>query len=270
MTPATPSGTSLGPGAVTATVETVVEGLDVPWGLAPLEDGTLLVSERDAARLLVVDPAAGTSTPVTGAGADQLLAETRPRGEGGLLGVALDPASGDVVVYRTGPDDNAVLRGTPDGTTLGELTTVVEGIPHAANHDGGAVAFGPDGHLYVATGDAGDPSNAQDRASLAGKILRVTLDGEPAPGNPEPRSPVWSLGHRNVQGLGWDAVGTMYASEFGARTYDELNVIRPGGNYGWPDAEGPGGPGGTVDPVAWWPTSQASPSGRTTPRPCGC
>jgi glucose/arabinose dehydrogenase len=239
----------------------VVEGLDVPWGLAPLPDGTLLVSERDAARLVVVDPDGGTTTAVSGPGADELREQTRPRGEGGLLGVAVDPASGDVVVYRTGPDDNAVLRGRLDGTELGRLTTVVDGIPRASNHDGGAVAFGPDGHLYVATGDAADPPSAQDPASLGGKILRVTPDGRPAPGNPEPGSPVWSSGHRNVQGLGWDAAGTMYASEFGARTYDELNVVEPGRNYGWPDAEGPGGPEGTVDPAAWWPTSEASPSG---------
>jgi glucose/arabinose dehydrogenase len=265
-TPASPSASptdasGLGPGPVTARVETVVEGLEAPWGLAPLPDGTLLVSERDAARLLVVNPEAGTTTPVTGPGAEELFDQTRPRGEGGLLGVAFDPASGDVVVYRTGPDDNAVLRGRLDDTELGRLATVIEGIPRAANHDGGAVAFGPDGHLYVATGDAADPSNAPDLSSLGGKILRLTLDGEPAPGNPDPASPVWSYGHRNVQGLGWDAAGTMFASEFGSSAYDELNVIEPGRNYGWPDAEGPGGPEGTVDPVAWWPTSQASPSG---------
>jgi glucose/arabinose dehydrogenase len=259
--PSAGSTPALGPGPVTATAETVVEDLAAPWGLAPLPGGALLVSERDAARLVVVDPDAGTTTPVTGPGADQLRQETRPRGEGGLLGVAVDPASGDVIVYRTGPQDNAVLRGTLEGTVLGELTTLFEGIPRASNHDGGGVGFGPDGHLYVATGDAQDPGAAQDRTSLAGKILRLTPDGEPAPGNPEEGSPVWSLGHRNVQGLGWDAAGTMYAAEFGATTYDELNVIEPGGNYGWPDAEGPGGPEGTVDPVAWWPTSDASPSG---------
>jgi glucose/arabinose dehydrogenase len=261
QTPSDEPTPALGPGPVTATAEIVVEDLAAPWGLAPLPDGTLLISERDTARLLVVDPDARTTTPVTGPGADQLLEETRPRGEGGLLGVAVDPASGDVVVYRTGSQDNAVVRGTLAGTELGELTTLLEGIPRASNHDGGGVAFGPDGHLYVATGDAQDPGAAQDRGSLAGKILRLTADGSPAPGNPEEGSPVWSLGHRNVQGLGWDAAGTMYASEFGANAYDELNVVEPGANYGWPDAEGPGGPDGTVDPVAWWPTSDASPSG---------
>ncbi len=248
-------------------VETVVDGLDVPWGLAPLPDGTLLISLRDEARLVVVDPENNTTTDVTGPGADALAAQTTPDGEGGLLGVARDPASGDVLVYRTGADDNAVLRGGLDGTVLGELTTVLDGIPRAGHHDGGALAFGPDEYLYVGTGDAGDGAASQDPASLAGKILRVTADGDPAPGNPDPGSPVWTFGHRNVQGLGWDASGRMVASEFGQSTWDELNVIEPGGDYGWPDVEGPGLEGqpragdGTVAPVAWWPTSDASPSG---------
>ncbi|MFE7407962.1 PQQ-dependent sugar dehydrogenase [Isoptericola sp. NPDC057559] len=250
-----------------ATVETVVDDLDVPWGLAPLPDGTLLISLRDAARLVVVDPDAGTTTEVTGPGADTLVAQTTPDGEGGLLGVARDPASGDVFVYRTGADDNAVLRGTLEGTTLGPLTTVLDGIPRAGHHDGGGLAFGPDGFLFVGTGDAGDGAASQDPGSLGGKILRVTTDGDPAPGNPDPASPVWTLGHRNVQGLGWEASGRMFASEFGQNTWDELNVIEPGGNYGWPDVEGPGTEGqegavaGTVTPVAWWSTADASPSG---------
>jgi len=255
------------PAAPDVSVETVVDGLDVPWGLAPLPDGTLLISLRDAARLVVVDPDAGTTTDVTGPGADSLAAQTTPDGEGGLLGVARDPASGDVLVYRTGADDNAVLRGALDGTVLGGLTTVLDGIPRADHHDGGGLAFGPDGYLYVGTGDAGDGAESQDPASLGGKILRVTADGDPAPGNPDPGSPVWTSGHRNVQGLGWDASGRMVASEFGQSTWDELNVIEPGGDYGWPDVEGPGLEGqpqagdGTVAPVAWWPTSDASPSG---------
>jgi len=258
-----PSAPAAGPTSTPpAEADTVVDGLDVPWGLAPLPDGTLLISLRDAARLVVVDPDAGTTTDVTGPGAETLAAQTTPDGEGGLLGVARDPASGDVFVYRTGADDNAVLRGTLDGTVLGELTTVLDGIPRAGHHDGGALAFGPDGHLYVGTGDAGDGQQSQDRGSLGGKILRVTTDGDPAPGNPDPASPVWTSGHRNVQGLGWDAAGRMFASEFGQNTWDELNEIQPGGNYGWPDVEGPDGAGdGTVAPVAWWSTSEASPSG---------
>ncbi|MFI2103153.1 PQQ-dependent sugar dehydrogenase [Isoptericola sp. NPDC019693] len=273
--PRTAAGTSSpSPGsspsvAPRASVETVVDGLDVPWGLATLPDGALLISLRDEARLVVVDPDAGTTTAVTGPGADALAAQTTPDGEGGLLGVARDPGSGDVFVYRTGADDNAVLRASLDGTVLGGLTTVLDGIPRAGHHDGGGLAFGPDGFLYVGTGDAGDGEASQDRSSLAGKILRVTTDGDPAPGNPDPSSPVWTFGHRNVQGLGWDGSGRMFASEFGQSTWDELNVIEPGGDYGWPDVEGPGLEGqpragdGTVAPVAWWPTSDASPSGLT-------
>lgn len=257
-----PTAVSLGAGPVEASARTVVDGLDAPWGLAPLDDGRLLISLRDEARLVVADPDSGATTPVTGPGADQLVAETHPGGEGGLLGVAVDPASGDVFVYRTGSDDNAVLRGRLVGEGLGDLSVVIDGIPKASNHDGGRLAFGPDGYLFVTTGDAADTSNSQDLDSLGGKILRVTPDGEPAQGNPDRGSPVWSLGHRNVQGVGWDADGRMFASEFGQNTLDEVNLIEPGANYGWPDVEGPGGgDAGFVDPIAWWPTSDASPSG---------
>ncbi|PWD51962.1 glucose sorbosone dehydrogenase [Serinibacter arcticus] len=251
----------------TVTVDQVVTtGLAQPWGLAPLPEGGLVVTLRDEARLVVVGPD-GSQTDVTGPGADTLADETVPGGEGGLLGVAVAPEpAGDggtaLVVYRTGQSDNAVLTGRLDGTELGELTTVVDGIPRARTHNGGQVGFGPDGHLYVSTGDAGDPSLAQDPDSLGGKILRVTLEGEPAPDNPVADSPVLSLGHRNVQGLGWDAGGVLYASEFGQNDLDELNRIEPGGNYGWPDVEGDGGTDdGFVDPVATWATDVASPSG---------
>jgi glucose/arabinose dehydrogenase len=117
----------------------------------------------------------------------------------------------------------------------------------------------------VTTGDAGERPNAQDKGSLGGKILRITRDGDPAPGNPFPGSPVWSYGHRNVQGIGWDASGRMYASEFGQNTWDELNRIEPGRNYGWPVVEGMGTAAdvarGFTRPLAVWPTDEASPSG---------
>ena len=258
-------------GPVTADVEVVAEELPVPWGLAPLPGGRLLVTLRDDVTLAVVHPS-GDVEPVAGSGGAQQLAEqTVADGEGGLLGVAVDPEDAGplltVFLYRTGEQDNAVLRAELDldTMTLGDLTTVLDGIPKSSNHNGGRIALGPDGHLYVATGDAGDPANAQDPDSLGGKILRVTPDGEPAPGNPDPGSPVWSMGHRNVQGLGWDPSGRMFASEFGQDQLDELNVIEPGGNYGWPEVEGPGegadDQDGFTDPVAWWPTSEASPSG---------
>ena len=205
----------------------------------------------------------GAVTPVTGPGADQLGQIVRPDGEGGLLGVAVldvHPTSVDLALYATAADDNRVLRGALQGHVLGELTPIVTGIHKAGNHDGGRLAVGPDGFLYVTTGDASNRPSSQDPSSLNGKILRVTADGAPAPGNPSGTA-VWSLGHRNVQGLGWSDDGQMFASEFGQDTWDELNVIEPGGNYGWPEVEGVGGGGGFVDPVATWATDDASPSG---------
>ncbi|WP_319637697.1 PQQ-dependent sugar dehydrogenase [Pengzhenrongella sicca] len=258
--------------AVTSSTD-LVTGLDAPWGLAFQSDGTALVTLRDAAQVLLITPATPTApnptpnpTPLTGPGAAELAATTTPGGEAGLLGVAVAPAggphAGEVYLYRTTAGGNEVVRARLDGTVLAGLTTVVDGIPRAGNHDGGRLAFGPDGYLYVTTGDAGDPPAAQDPASPAGKILRLTADGAPAPGNPSAGSPVWSLGHRNVQGIGWAPDGRLFAAEFGQNTFDELNLITPGANYGWPAVEGTGGTeAGFADPLATWPTSDASPSG---------
>ncbi len=117
---------------------------------------------------------------------------------------------------------------------------VLDGIPVGQIHDGGRLAFGPDGYLYASTGETGLGELAQDRDSLGGKILRITPDGDPAPGNPDPDSPIWTLGHRNVQGLAFDRPGRLWASEFGQDTFDELNLIEKGNNYGWPIFEGRG------------------------------
>src|SRR5690606_27361347 len=159
------------------------------------------------------------------------------RGEGGLLGLA---TAGDAVfAYLTTATDNRVVRMDFDGQALGPPAPILTGIPTGGSrHDGGRIAFGPDGRLYVATGGIGDPPLAQDRSSLAGKILRINPDGSIPADNPDPQSPVWSFGHRNVQGLAWDPGGRLWATEYGAGTWDELNLIEPGGNYGWPVAEG--------------------------------
>lgn len=240
----------------------VVTGLDVPWDLAFLPDGSALVTLRDEARVLRVRPD-GSTTPVRADGPDGRVAGVAPDGEGGLLGITTDATAEHVFVYVSGAEDNRVVRYAWDGaaSTLTEAVPVVTGVPRSPVHNGGRIDLGPDGHLYVATGDARDTSASPDPTSLAGKVLRVTTDGDPAPGNPDPASPVWTSGHRNVQGLGWSADGTMWASEFGQDSTDELNVLRPGEDYGWPRVEGVGDVDGLTDPVATWGTDEASPSG---------
>jgi glucose/arabinose dehydrogenase len=243
--------------ALPATPQVVASGLAAPWGLAFLPDGSALVTERDTGRVLRVR----RDAPAASLGVVPGVAHG---GEGGLLGVAVPPGApwdGTVFVYATTTQDNRVLRLRLVGDVLVPDGVVLSGIPRARNHDGGRIAVGPDGYLYVATGDAGVPARAQDLGSLAGKILRVTVDGEPAPGNPFPGSPVWSRGHRNVQGLAWTPDGRLIASELGQNAWDELNVIRAGANYGWPEVEGRGGGDRFVDPVAVWSPSDASPSG---------
>ncbi len=237
----------------TGMVRTVATGLEVPWGAAFLPDGRALVTERDSTRLLTVTPD-GKVDEV------QRITEARPGGEGGLLGVAVSPNYATdrwVYVYYTTDDDNRIAR-----LRLGERPQpIVTGLPQAGNHNGGRIEFGPDGMLYAGTGDAGDSDRSQDKDSLGGKILRMTPDGEPAPGNPFDDSLVYSYGHRNVQGLAWDADGQLYASEFGQNRYDELNRIEPGANYGWPEAEGRSDDDRFTNPVATWATDDASPSG---------
>ncbi len=245
--------------------QVVSDGLTTPWGLARLPDGSHLVSLRDEARVVRI-AADGTRTDVPGTGDDGRVAGVEPGGEGGLLGLAIDPAQpGVLYAYLTSADDNRVVAMDYRDGRLGEPRVLLDGIGKAGIHNGGRIALGPDGFLYVGTGDAGQTGRAQDRENLGGKILRITRDGDPAPGNPFPGSPVWSLGHRNVQGLGWDADGRMYASEFGQNTWDELNLIAPGRNYGWPVVEGMGDDGDRADgftaPLRVWPTSEASPSG---------
>jgi glucose/arabinose dehydrogenase len=163
-----------------------------------------------------------------------------------------------IYAYYTTENDNRVVR-----FRIGEEPEpILTGIPVNSYHDGGRIEFGPDGMLYVSTGDAGDAKNSQDRNSLGGKILRIEPDGSIPSGNPFPDNPVYSYGHRNVEGLAWDEKGRLYASEFGENTWDEVNRIEPGSNYGWPEIEGKGGEEqGYVDPITVWPTSEASPSG---------
>ena len=229
-------------------------GLVSPWGLATLPDGSALVSERDTGRIVRVGTD-GSSTEVT------RIDEAAPDGEGGLLGITLDPTATWLYAYVTTASDNRVIR-MPINDPAAEPEAILTGIPKAGIHNGGRIAFGPDGMLYIATGDAAQPDLAQDPDSLAGKILRVDAAGAAPSSNPLPGSPVWSLGHRNVQGLAFDSAGRLWATEFGAKDADELNLIVPGSNYGWPFVEGTGQDPAYTNPQAQWsPTSLASPSG---------
>jgi glucose/arabinose dehydrogenase len=180
-----------------------------------------------------------------------------------LLGIAVHDA--ELYTYRTADGENRVERrqitGDAGGFALGSARTVLDGIPSARNHNGGRIAFGPDGMLYVTTGDAGDRESAQDLDALSGKILRMTPDGDVPEDNPFDESLVYSYGHRNPQGIAWDDDGMLYASEFGQDTWDELNIIEAGGNYGWPEVEGIAGDSDFTDPVQQWAPMEASPSG---------
>lgn len=233
----TPSTVEDGEPRVPLAPEVVVEGLTVPWEIVFLPDGDMLVTERPG-RLLRI----GATREVIE------ISGVVHRGEGGLLGLALHPDFADnrlIYLYMTtdewGGITNRVERYRIDGTALSERTVIIEGIPGASNHDGGRIAFGPDGLLYITTGDAGRADRAQDRESLAGKILRVHDDGSIPSDNPF-ESAVYSYGHRNVQGIAWDDRGQLWATEHGrsgaTSGYDELNKIVKGANYGWPEIEG--------------------------------
>ncbi|MGY5124642.1 PQQ-dependent sugar dehydrogenase [Streptomyces nigrescens] len=260
------SGAPPAKGSVKVT-STLTTGLTSPWGVAVLPGGDLLVASRDTGKIIRVSADNGKKTELGSVpGVD-------PGGEGGLLGIAVSSTFGadhQVYAYFTTASDNRIARMNydekrPPGNQLGAPDTIFKGIPKGQLHNGGRIAFGPDKMLYVGTGETGDTGLAQDKDSPAGKILRMTPDGEPAHGNPEADSVVYDYGHRNVQGLAWDGDKRLWASEFGQDTWDELNLIEPGKNYGWPEVEGRAKGGskgpGFVDPVEQWKTADASPSG---------
>ncbi|MEF3116533.1 PQQ-dependent sugar dehydrogenase [Streptomyces chrestomyceticus] len=263
-TPASPSVSAPPAKGSVKVVSTLATGLTSPWGVAALPGGDLLVSSRDTGKIFRVAADGGRTTELG------TVSGVAPGGEGGLLGIAVAPSFGrspQVYAYFTTESDNRIARLNYDakkqpGSQLGAPDTVLKGIPKGQIHNGGRIAFGPDKMLYAGTGETGDTGLAQDRSSLGGKILRMTPDGEPVHGNPDAGSVVYSYGHRNVQGLAWDAEGRLWAAEFGQNTWDELNLIEPGKNYGWPEVEGKGrGDARFVDPVAQWKTADASPSG---------
>ncbi|GAA3967626.1 PQQ-dependent sugar dehydrogenase [Gordonia caeni] len=250
------AATAPSPGAP-AEPTVITTALEAPWSIVFYGE-TPLVSERDSGRIVELD-ASGAQREVA------RLDGVQAGGEGGLLGLAVH--EDHVYAYYTGDGENRIERfaieGEPGALRLSSPETVLDGIPAAHVHNGGRLAFGPDGMLYATTGDANDPELAQERDSLGGKILRMSPDGEVPQDNPFPGQLTYSFGHRNPQGLTWAPDGTMYAAEFGQNTWDELNEITAGGNYGWPQAEGAAGRTGLIDPVQQWGTSEASPSGIT-------
>jgi len=249
-----PSG---GEQAVAATV--LAKGLEVPWGIGFLPDGSALVTERDTARILEVGP----ESDVDGLEVTEMqrLAEVTSSGDGGLLGIAVSPkyaSDKTIYLYYSTEADNRVGK----LVLKGKLQPILTGIPRSPNDNGGAIAFGPDGYLYVGTGDGTSAGTlAPSPKSLGGKILRMTVAGKPAPGNPVKTSLIWSSGHRNVQGIAWDASKRMYASESDQKAYGELNLIEKGKNYGWPNADGKGTDAKLADPLVSWPTGDSSCSG---------
>ncbi|AVT38160.1 PQQ-dependent sugar dehydrogenase [Plantactinospora sp. BB1] len=237
--------------------ETVATNLQAPWGMAFLPDGSALVAERDTARVVQIRPGQSPQQVAT-------ISGVSPGGEAGLLGLAVSPTYASdryVYAYFTSSSDNRIVRFRLDAPQT--QTPILTGLARANFHDGGRIAFGPDGMLYAGVGDAGQTANSQNPSSRNGKILRMRPDGSAPPDNPTAGSLVYSLGHRNVQGLAWDAQGRLYASEFGQNTWDEVNYIVPGGNYGWPTVEGQGNDPRFRNPIVTWTTAEASPSGAT-------
>lgn len=257
--PPSPSATATGPPA--GTVSVIATDLDVPWGVGFLPGGDAVVSERETGRVLRIP--AGGGTPVT------LLTipgvDTDSTSEGGLLGLAVSPTYAKdqlLYAYFTSPSDNRIVRFTAAGGA-GSVQPILTGLLRGTIHNGGRIAFGPDGKLYAGVGETGQRGLAQDVTSRNGKILRINPDGTVPAGNPFAGSAVWTYGHRNVQGLAWDSAGRLWSAEFGQDRFDEVNLIEPGRNYGWPIVEGVGDTDGGryTNPKVTWPTDQASPSG---------
>ncbi len=244
-----------------------VENLKAPWSLVFLPDGDALVSERPG-RIRLIENGKLRTRPLA-------RIDVARGGEGGLMGLALHPrfpAQPYLYAMHTfeagGRTTNRVIRLKITGKTARFDRIIVPAIPGAGYHNGGRIGFGPDGMLYVGTGETFEARLAQRPASLGGKLLRVTPEGKVPADNPTPGSPVFTSGHRNIQGLAWHpATGAMFISEhgpsgeFGFGAFDEINAIRPGANYGWPAAVGAPGAAPYTDPVVAWPRVTTPPSG---------
>ncbi len=244
----------------------VATNLDTPWSIAFLPNGSFLVTERKG-DIWLIDQGKNKNALLVGN-----INNAREIGEGGLLGIALDPKFSQnnfiylYYTYQQNGDDtlNRVVRMVFKDNKLSGETIIVDNIPGAANHNGGRIKFGPDGYLYIGTGDAQNPSKAQNTKSLAGKVLRVTNEGKVVLGNPF-NNLIYSYGHRNVQGLTWDSNGNLWTTEHGRSGVlsglDELNLIQIGKNYGWPDIEGDKPANGMETPKKNSGSSTWAPSG---------
>jgi glucose/arabinose dehydrogenase len=216
-------------------VQVLAQNLDVPWAIDIAEDGRLFFTERTGSVMVVDKNGSLLSDPVA-------YINVMQDGESGLLGLVLHPNFTEnhlLYVYHTYSNNSAVLNKvlmlTENDNKIVESKVIIDNIPAAERNDGGRIKFGPDGKLYIATGDAQQPELAQDAGSLAGKILRLNSDGSIPEDNPFEGSPVYSYGHRNIQGLAWHPLSEdLYASEHGPEGNDEINLIKPGSNYGWP------------------------------------
>ena len=245
----------------------IAEGLDTPWAIAFLPEGDILVTERPG-RVRYIDKNGQLVSEPVGT-----LSQVKEIGEGGLMGITVHPdfsSNHFVYLYYTygnsGKDTfNRLVRMKFENNKLSGEEIIVDNIPGNLNHNGGRIKFGPDNNLYITTGDAQDPSHAQDKSSLAGKILRVTDTGKPVLSNPF-NNLAYSYGHRNPQGITWDKRGRLWSTEHGRSGIqsglDELNIIEAGKNYGWPDIQGDQEQAGMVRPVSnSGPTTTWAPAG---------
>lgn len=249
---------------VTFRIEEIARGLEVPWSIVWTAPERMLVAERPG-RIRVIEKGSLDPRPL------YTMPDVSTGHESGLMGLAVSPAyERDRALYASytyarGSDIFVkVVRLRDEGERLVFDRTVFDGIPAASNHAGSRIAFGPDGMLYVTTGDALERSLAQDPASLAGKTLRLTREGGIPADNPFPGSPVWSLGHRNAQGIAWHPdTGVMYQSEHGPSVFDgpaggdEINRVIAGGNYGWPLVSHEETRGGLLAPIALFTPAEA-------------
>lgn len=248
------------PAASAKLSKTVATNLSVPWGMAILPTKNVLISQRDTGTIVRVTPSGTKKVIGKVAG---VVSNGGSGGEAGLLGLALSPhygTDGWLYAYVSTASDNRVVRMQYHDGKMGASHVILKGIPKGLHHNGGGLAFSNYGMLYISTGDAGDSARAQNKKSLGGKILRLWPGGSIPATNPFKGSPVWSYGHRNVEGMAFDAANRLWATEFGEHTWDELNLIVKAHNYGWPYTEGKTSNPKYTTPKVVWSTSSGGPS----------